>query len=373
MAALLYRAQRLLLERGDAAGDVAGRGVLGDRFAMVGEIALEAVHQADDFAKHARVGGAVHQQLLGAENLRNLGEDRGAARFGHDVAHPPDQRIGGEAGKAVRTAAFDAEHQLGKRRRLALRQAGGLDQRVDQRQPFLDFVLRFLRAERSDIGGRIDLGQQRLHLVGFATQPDDQHAAGIGMAGQRGEDGARAGKVVAQLRAAERMDEGVNAVDAAGMAARGPLGDLLGGAGDTSDGREDPDFVARADAAVHAAIAFEVCFTAGADGMGMRAVEILAGALQRGREILAVDVFARRDRALGSANRKAEFQHRLAGGNRCQRHLVAALYRLRDGNAERVLPGGEVAQGGSDAVAWIDLEEGRKHGPLIGRSDAHHT
>ena len=66
----------------------------------------------------------------------------------------------------------------------------------------------------------------------------------------------------------------------------------------------------------------------------------------------------------GPADRKAELQHRLAGGNGRQRHLVAALHRLRESDAERFLAGGEVAQRGGDAVARIDLEEGRNHDPL---------
>src|SRR5688572_1977325 len=163
------------------------------------------------------------------------------------------------------------------------------------------------------------------------------------------------------------MDESVDAVDAAGMAARGTLGDLLGGAGDASNRGDDPDFVARADAAVSPSIALESSVWAGGGRSGLRLVEIVAGALQGGREIVAVDMFARRDGAPGPTDRKAELQHRLAGGNGRERYLVAALHRLREGNAERLVVGGEVTQCGGDVVARIDLEEGPYHDPLIDR------
>src|SRR4029450_4602393 len=133
------------------------------------------------------------------------------------------------------------------------------------------------------------------------------------MTGERGEDGSGAGEVVAELRAAEGMDESVDAVDATRMATGRSFGDLPGGAGNASDRGDDPDLVAGADAAVGPAIALELCFPAGSGRQGLGPVEIVAGALQRGCEIVAVDMIARCDGAGRPADRKAELQHRLAG------------------------------------------------------------
>jgi hypothetical protein len=77
------------------------------------------------------------------------------------------------------------------------------------------------------------------------------------VAGERGENIAGSGEVVAELRAAEGMGEGVDAVDLAGVEDGGALGDLLRGARDAADGGDDPDLVAGADAAIGAVVAIE--------------------------------------------------------------------------------------------------------------------
>src|SRR5206468_3733139 len=47
VAGFLHRPERLLLERRDAAGEVAGRGILGNRLTAGEEVALEVVDHAD--------------------------------------------------------------------------------------------------------------------------------------------------------------------------------------------------------------------------------------------------------------------------------------------------------------------------------------
>ena len=54
-----------------------------------------------------------------------------------------------------------------------------------------------------------------------------------------------------------RVGEGVDAVDRIADQCCGPGRDPLGGACDAADGRQDPDLVARADAAIGANIALE--------------------------------------------------------------------------------------------------------------------
>ena len=129
--------------------------------------------------------------------------------------------------------------------------------------------------------------EQRGELVAFAAEPDDEHAACVGMLRERRKQPARMAEVVAELRTAEGVLEGVDAVDAPGVAlARDPC-DAGGEIADAADGGQDPDLVARADAAVGAAIAGEAARGGeGRDALGfVRRVAIVAFAAERGRDV----------------------------------------------------------------------------------------
>ena len=84
-----------------------------------------------------------------------------------------------------------------------------LGQLGDEGEARLDLVGLALRAQRADTAAQFrgDLREQQVELVRFAAEADQQHAAGIGMAGERGEDRAGAGEVLAELGAAEGMGE----------------------------------------------------------------------------------------------------------------------------------------------------------------------
>ena len=47
--------------------------------------------------------------MLGAEDLRDLGQDRRAAGAGDRVGDAAHQRIGGQAGEAVRSSALQTQ------------------------------------------------------------------------------------------------------------------------------------------------------------------------------------------------------------------------------------------------------------------------
>ena len=204
---LLHRAERLFLQRGDPAGDVAGGGVLRHRLAVVEEIALEAVDHADDRVEH--VARRRRGPSASARRRTSRGSRSGSTRppgAGDAVADPPDQRVGGQPRQPVRPAAFHAEHQLVERApssRCAAPPARPV--RRPARQPS-STSSPLVCAVSVRIAGRRHsgiVGEQRGDLVLLAAQPDDQHAAGIGMAGEAGEDRARAVEVVAELRAAD--------------------------------------------------------------------------------------------------------------------------------------------------------------------------
>src|SRR3546814_5105079 len=105
--------------------------------------------------------------------------ERLPARPGYRVAHPPDERIGGQPTQPVRPAALDPQHQLAERQRLALRGRGRLDEFVDQRQAFRNLVARALRAQAAPPAARLrrDCLDHPVELVRFEPAPDDPHAA----------------------------------------------------------------------------------------------------------------------------------------------------------------------------------------------------
>src|SRR3954467_10560179 len=83
------------------------------------------------------------------------------------------------------------------------------------------------------------------------------------------------------------MGEGVDAVDRLGVTGMGDGGDLLRGAADAADRGQNPDLVARADAAVRAAVAEEAGRLRIAERLRRRRlVRIALDALKQGGEIV---------------------------------------------------------------------------------------
>ena len=121
---------------------------------------------------------------------------------------------------------------------------------------------------------------------------------------------------------------------ALGVAGVGDGGDLLGGAGDAADRRQDPDLVARADAAVGAAIAVEarVARPAAAGSPALRGV-VAIGARRRSSRVArlwTVDMRAGRDRLRSSVPIGQPYLRTVvAGGEIAQRDLVALRDRPR--------------------------------------------
>jgi hypothetical protein len=256
----------------------------------------------------------------------------------------------------------------GKRRQrdgAARRRGGDRDQFVDEGERGLEIVLDRLRRQRADrraaFGG--DGFEERAALVALAAEPDDQHPAGVGMLRQRGEQRARMAQIVAELRTAERMFEGMDAVDKPGVAhARDPRGPRRQIA-DATDGGQDPDLVARADAAIGAAVSGEAAPGHGRGRGGCRGgVAIAIVAAERGREIVAVDMRAGGDVRRRDADRKAIFDHRRAARDRGEGEFVPARDRVerRDHVALNLnwLADGGVGQAGRNIIAGMDAQRG---------------
>ena len=100
MAALVDAAQGLLLQAGQAAGLVAGRGVaLTDFLAHQAQGVLIAVDDLKDAVVNLLVDGAAGQQVLGADELSGLRQDGGAALLDNQVAELADQGVGRQAAR----------------------------------------------------------------------------------------------------------------------------------------------------------------------------------------------------------------------------------------------------------------------------------
>jgi hypothetical protein len=189
---------------------------------------------------------------------------------------------------------FSPTGERSKRTRLALDARSDVCEFFDDPQPFFDFILRRLRGERADVRA-LRLGnllQQRLELVRLAAESEDQHAAGIRMPRECGDELARALEIAAELRATELMRERIHAVDAIFAAVCRLPRDALRSAADAADGAKNPDLVARADATVGAPVAHE---RQGLCGRGGRALDsrresIFIDPRKQRREIVGVDV-----------------------------------------------------------------------------------
>ena len=156
-----------------------------------------------------------------------------------------------------------------------------------------------------------------------------------------------------------RVGEGVDAVDRVSDA-RGGLGcDPLGGTRDAADRRQDPDLVARADAAVGADIAFERCRGGARDGCRIDRIEAVGErAFEAGLQIVRMDVRAGRDSLRRGADREAVFKDRGTHRDRRERDLVAATdiggQHHRDIAHGHDLAGQRIVQQRRHAVARID-------------------
>ncbi len=373
-ARLLHGAQGFLLQGRHPAGDIAGGGVLAHRLAVIEEVGFEVVDHRGDVLEHRAAGGAGHEQPLGAEDLRNLGEDRRAAGVADLVGDPPHQGVGREPREAVRAAALQPHHQVGDRAGDADVPFGDGHQFRHGGQTLLDLVAGLLGGEGPQAFAVQVRGllQQGGELVALAAQAQDQRAAGIGMGGQGRDHGAGGGEVAAELGAAEGVGEGVDPVHPALEAFVGGRRDLLGGAGDAAHGAEDPDLVAGAHPAVPAAIALEggrLRRVPGLGGDGGVGVVLAAG--EQGRQVVAVHMVARRDGRRGLADRPAVFADLLAHGDVAQGDLVPGFDigsgddPVAHGVARRQRPDRH-----GHIIARIDLQDGERggHGALQSRA-----
>ena len=203
-------------------------------------------------------------------------------------------------------------------------------------------------------------------LVDLAAQPDHQHAAEIRMAGIAGERAVQNHHAVARgaHAAALAMDDRHEAVDAGifrQKPAVGFVGDRMADGRRAIDTGDDADEVARAGAAVGAAIAHE-----GAPAVGFGGVLGLARRDHRKAsafedQIVRMDMLAGRDVLCGAADRLRIFHHGFAGRDWLDRHLVPWVDR-RHGNRAA----GQSRADLDAAIGDRDIVGGRKKNDVCG-------
>ena len=141
----------------------------------------------DDVVEHRSLDGAIHQQLLGAEHLRNLRQQHAAADRRHAIGDAAEQRVGADAAEPVRPAALVAEHEV---RRAALRApiaAHSLDELRDRARSLLELVDHVLRVEE-----RYAIAVDRARRGASTRRADCSRSRGRGSARRRHWDGAAA-------------------------------------------------------------------------------------------------------------------------------------------------------------------------------------
>ena len=252
LADLLDVAQRLLLDRREAAGDVA----LGRlRFGEVGgapavDHVLVAVEHEHEALAHRIVGAARRDDVLAAGDLGGLAEDQGGAERMQLVEGVADGRVGAAAGSGVGLAALGGDPQVGDRAVHAL-----------QRGRVLHEFLGCLRRAHDRVVVAVAFDAEADHrLAGLGDAVDDTLGPAVLDADHdhRGDVRIGAGadqrlevqvEVGAELQPAVGMRDRHRSLDGDGHRFGGGIGQVVE--------RQDDDVVAHADAAVFAPIAAE--------------------------------------------------------------------------------------------------------------------
>ena len=105
---------------GDAVSSVADKIRSFLHFSVPDEVLLKAVDHTDSLLEHFLCDTAIHEEALRAKHLRHFRQHRRAALRHQHIREAANHRICSNTGKAVRTTAFHADHQLRGRDALPL-------------------------------------------------------------------------------------------------------------------------------------------------------------------------------------------------------------------------------------------------------------
>src|SRR6185437_958893 len=284
-ADLLEIAERLLLDGGEAARDVAFGGLrVGEVVGLVrlDDVVLIRLPHLVPLLADFLAGGALLGEVLAAGDLGGLAEHAVDALRDQLVVHVADGRARREAGRGVALAAFGRDPQVGDVALLFLELRGPLHVVLGDARGLRD---------RHDVAGAFDAeAGHRLAGLGDAVGDDlgpaildaDHHAGRDVRVRAGADDGAEERlEVLAELQAPVGVRDRERALDVVGDRLAGRVGEVVE--------RQDEDVIAHADAAVLPAPARETQVRL-AVTVGFRALS--HGSPPLGLEIVDVDVLA---------------------------------------------------------------------------------
>ena len=283
------------------------------------------MNQTHGVPKHHFIFATIHQLLFRAEHLRHLGQQRRAAAGNDAVGQRADHRIGRQAGKPIRPAALEAEHELILPHLLPHILRRPVDQLMQQRKPFRHFVVCVL-ADQKFHALRIAVFHTLsdfFHTAVLAAQPQHQHAARVGMAGQRRQRLPRVFLIVPQLRAAVRVLKGEHIGHAAVQIFPRLLCETLRRLAHASHGGQNPDFVANAHTTVRPHKAPESARRSPRQRAFRGMIDILLMDAQRRAQVVRMHPFALVNIAPGQPDAAAVFDDLAALRNIAKRHFVS--------------------------------------------------
>ena len=219
MATLVDAAQRLLLQRGDAAGLVARRGVaLADIFADSVEVRLKAAGDLIDAIVDFLVDSTAGQNVLSANEFGGLGENAGTACLHHQIAHSADGGVGSKAAGRIGAAAFRADNQFGQGELLLLEHGGFSHHLLGITNGDLNSLegsAHFLNDDLLEglVGALLNGLDHQVHLAVFAAQRHHHSTVDIGIGGIAGHYIHSELLVRGHLRAALLVIEADSALD----------------------------------------------------------------------------------------------------------------------------------------------------------------
>ena len=200
-------AHRLFHERGDAARLVARRGVhrLNRLPVRAQELGAQLVDHAEDLLSRLAADRTGRHNVLTARNARNFRHEHGTACGDHEIGHGPDNRVPGNGGRPVGTAALHAHNKPGQGARLAFQILRGPLHLADELTASgLGFDGSALLLNEDGVHGLAaadgDLQVKRPDLL--TAEPHDEDAGHVGMLGKRGEGQHGAAETLLALHAA---------------------------------------------------------------------------------------------------------------------------------------------------------------------------
>lgn len=264
---------------------------------MGGEIALKVLDHLHRLTENGLVGAPLKEDGLSPEHLGHLGEDGGAPQGDEPVGETAHGGVGGNAGQAVGAAALHTHHQLRGADVLPPEGGGVPGQLAEQGSAGGNLIL-FLLTDQKLYPFAVPLPQFLLELVHgqvLTAQAQHQHAPGVGVADQGGQQLSGLGVVVPHLGAAEGVGEGVQPLRVPRDQVLVLSDQLLGDVIDAAHCGDDPKLVADARPAVRAAETPE-----GPGGhlgqiVGLVAVSVFPVLGQAGAHIVDVDPLPRGD------------------------------------------------------------------------------